>query len=257
MKTRGFCYTAFSEEPPKLDGYQYHLYGREVCPETGRKHLQGYVFFKSARALSSVIKLLKPHHVEPCKGSPQDNIAYCKKGGDWIEDGVAPIKGRRTDLEELYAQAKAKRKFKDVIEDNPNFIRYEPYFKRMKDLNSDYDSYVKKEVYIYWGATGTGKTRKAYADYPGLYRVSSYKWFDGYDGEETVLFDEFRPDNMHFHQLLELTDGYGIRKEVKGGFTYFNPKVILFTSNDDPRRWYTDTDMAPFFRRVTKIHHFN
>ena len=108
---------------------------------------------------------------------------------------------------------------------------------------------------MYWGATGTGKTRTAYAENPDLYRVSSYKWFDGYDGEECVLFDEFRPDNMSFEKLLEITDGYGVRFEVKGGFTYFNPKKIIFTSNVDPKYWYTEHDKAPFYRRVT-VHHF-
>lgn len=255
MRSRGFCITAY-ETKPVFTNSQYSIIGDEICPKTNRPHYQCYVYYKEARQLKAVIKEFKPHHVEPAKGSPQQNIDYCSKEGKFEESGSRPTQGKRTDIELVVQSARDKRKFKDLVSDHPSTIRYEAHFKRAKSLFTDTHIYSKKTILIFWGETGTGKTRKAYTEYPDLYRVGSYKWFTSYDGEDVVLFDEFRPENMIFERLLELTDGYPVEVETKGGHAIFSPNTIIFTSNNDPRSWYPDKDMAPFFRRVSEVHHF-
>lgn len=82
----------------------YIIVGFEVCPESGKRHIQGYVEFKSPLALSTVKSRLDPVlkgkstvHVEAAKKSRDANINYCKKtdsadpaaielyGAKWIE----------------------------------------------------------------------------------------------------------------------------------------------------------------------------
>lgn len=60
---------------------QYLLWGREVCPNTGRAHLQGYIQLTSRIRLATVKNIFGIHHLhlEPCHGSDEDNEVYCTK----------------------------------------------------------------------------------------------------------------------------------------------------------------------------------
>jgi len=46
--------------------------------------------------------------------------------------------------------------------------------------------------YWYYGATGTGKSRAVREEFgDSLYSKNINKWFDDYQGEKTVLLDDF------------------------------------------------------------------
>jgi len=67
---------------------------QEEKGENGTPHLQGYIYFKSARKFSQVKQLLSTAHWEKCK-SKEDAIKYCQKeetrnGRIWIK-GVKKI----------------------------------------------------------------------------------------------------------------------------------------------------------------------
>jgi len=103
-----------------------------------------------------------------------------------------------------------------------------------------------RQIILYVGPTRTGKTRAAYEMFPDLYETPiSGKgdiWFDGYQGEETVLFDEFR-GALPLDALLKILDPHYVRKvPIKGSFTWFNPKRIIVTSNFHPKTWYDYTN---------------
>lgn len=78
-------------------GCQYIIFGREICPTTGNKHLQGFVSFKSQIRRSSLIKLLGECFVKPMitKGTTDDCIEYCKKDGDFTEVGTPVLTSKR------------------------------------------------------------------------------------------------------------------------------------------------------------------
>ena len=92
------------------------------------------------------------------------------------------------------------------------FIRYH---RGLKALKHEYNKlergngFIKPVIKIFWGATGTGKTRKAYQIDPNLYKVPIHEgqttWFDGYEGQETILLDEFY-GGIKYSFMLRLFD---------------------------------------------------
>ena len=78
-------------------------------------------------------------------------------------------------------------------------------------------------------------------------------WWDGYNGQETVVIDEFcgQIDAKAMNQLL---DKYPYRVGVKGLTKRFTSTRIVITSNNDPTTWWpkaTALEFDTFRRRVT------
>lgn len=88
------------------------------------------------------------------------------------------------------------------------------------------------------GETGCGKTRAATEKYQNamIYHCrKGMQFLDGYEGQDVVIFDEFRYDSIEFSWLLSLIDwSNGQYVPVKGSFTWWHPKVIVFTSPENP-----------------------
>ena len=89
-----------------------------------------------------------------------------------------------------------------------------------------------------YGRTGCGKSRAArdlseqfYENAGMCYeRTGVSKWWDGYENERMVIWDEIE-SNYNFEQLLGLLDRYPMRVESKGGHIEFNSKMINITIN--------------------------
>lgn len=79
-----WCFTAYNtsvEEMKELIGnFGNYLFGEEICPTTGKNHLQGFIEFSvKTRPLEKIKN--KNIHWEKIKGSKEDNIKYCSKEG--------------------------------------------------------------------------------------------------------------------------------------------------------------------------------
>lgn len=132
----------------------------------------------------------------------------------------------------------------------------------MQAISSDYAIApgILKEVHVFWGATGTGKSKRAWeeAGVQAYGKDPRTKWWCGYRGEEHVIFDEFR-GAIDIAHLLRWLDRYPVRVELKGTSRPLLCKAIWITSNVDPRDWYPDLDEATkeaLLRRLTNITHF-
>jgi len=81
------------------------------------------------------------------------------------------------------------------------------------------------------------------------------QWWDGYDNQDAVLFDDFRGDFCTFHYLLRVLDRYPMRVEVKGSSREFNSKRIYITSCYPPTEIYnkSDEDVKQLIRRIDEI----
>ena len=85
----------------------YMIGCKECAPTTGHVHMHLYAQFVNVRRLS--FKKLCGAHVDVCKGSCQQNIAYVKKDGDVIvEEGTPRLKGGCT-IKEVRAMPKEHR----------------------------------------------------------------------------------------------------------------------------------------------------
>jgi len=235
----------------------YVIYGVEVCPETGRKHHQGYAEFKTNRKLKR-LKSLGPNkfHWETRKGSQSDAVAYSMKDGVWFQFGELKIgkQGKRTDLEEVRQLVKGGAGMKDIVEVANSFqaIRMAEVYLKYNEIQRDW----APEVHWLWGPTGSGKTRKAVEMAGADYWISArnLKWWEGYDAHKTVIIDDFRKDFCTFHELLRILDRYPYRLEVKGASRQLLAKVIIITSCYPPDQVYeTREDVAQLLRRINFI----
>lgn len=250
---------------------RYAVFGHEVCPETKRAHLQGYIELRQKARLSGVKVLLDDCsvHLEARAGTREQARDYCKKDGDFREYGEWIVgRGARTDLVEAYGMLKSGASLRELLDAQPaNFMRYHHGFAKAKQLLGGHGpERPDVEVHVFWGESGTGKTRmgewsckkrvEAKACNGYWKRSNNKDWFTTYDGEEAVLFDDFTGDgSIPFDKLLMYLDRYPCTVPVHGGVVAWHAKYIVITSNRHPRDWYRldEYNVGQLQRRLTSI----
>lgn len=100
------------------------------------------------------------------------------------------------------------------------------------------------QVALFYGDPGSGKStaaRKWREQGQSCYVVpvgtDGTLWLDGYEGQDLVVMDEYH-GGIPLVQLLRLLDGFHVRVPVKGGFTWYLPKRVAFSSTSEPGDWY-------------------
>jgi len=243
----------------------YYIYGKEIG-ENLTPHWQGYMEFNRQLTIAGVKVILPRAHIEKRKGSQKQAIDYCKKDHDFIIFGKKKESGKRTDLKAIKESVMVGTHIETLaLCTNYQQIKYAEKLYEYKPLSTDYK---KREVYWFWGPTGTGKTRLAYQliKEEGLdfwrSNISGSKWFNGYFGQPIALIEELRAKLWPYSTLLELLDGYQIRTENKGGFTIWDPKIIIITSPKSPEDAYkgqlefVDGHIDQLLRRISIIKEF-
>ena len=109
----------------------------------------------------------------------------------------------------------------------------------------------KLDNYWYLGPTGTGKSRAVRARWPNLYNKPLNKWWCSYQGEDTVLLDDYGKDHAILgNHLKNWADHYPFIAETKGAGQTIRPKRIVVTSNYHPDDIWQDKQMLePILRR--------
>lgn len=260
---RGACLTIFNctdfdQLPAKLS---YFAYGHETCPTTGRSHLQAFAYATTPIRFTAWKKLFPSAHIEAMRGNFTQNEKYCSKQNSLIEFGERPMENghRRSDLI-----------VKELIDSDPNKSLMEIYdetcersalvyskafeqyreFKRSKTIKADFSA---PEVIFIYGPPGTGKTRFVRESEPDVYDVpDGWQWFNGYCGQDAILFDNLEVPIQNKSFFLKLIDRYPIQVPIKGGFTWWKPKRIYITSIHCPDSVAASfSNVQEFFRRVT------
>lgn len=249
----------------------YHIGGREVCPRTGRDHVQGYIQFQRKQRLSQLVKLTGTDRIHwlPARGSDEDNTAYCgKEGNILIQFGKARSThgGKREKLRwDEAKQLAIEGKLEDI---QPqlyicHFRTLELIAKKHKPKPDD----LEGELANYWiyGPSGSGKSRLARQKldewYPdGWYLKMQNKWWDAYRGEEGCLIDDLEKEwgRMAITHLKSWMDRYKFHAELKGTTDpWVRPQQFVITSNWHPyeiwgdhfKQWY-----QPMMRRLKIIY---
>lgn len=265
-RSRRFCFTlnnpTDSDKP--LEWECKFVIFQEESGDAGTTHYQGFVIWEHPKSLAGCKKVNGRAHWEACKGSPDANIAYCTKestrvAGPW-EKGTRPAQGKRSDLEDIAKLVSEGAGIKRIAEEHPgSFIRYHRGIERLRGLFTKPRSEAPDVLWFY-GATGTGKSRKA-AEIGGdsIYwkDMSDGKWWDGYEQQDVVVFDDMRKDTFKFHELLKLFDRYPHKIQTKGGYTELNSKTIIVTTAFHWRELYDGReDIGQLERRIKKTTHF-
>ncbi|AXH75880.1 MAG: helicase [Cressdnaviricota sp.] len=210
----------------------------------GFLHWQFVGASKDACRLSSVKKVFGEEcHAEPTKSKAAED--YCCKvdtrvAGTEFELGRKAIqRGNCTDWDAVLASAKDSR-FADIPADV--YVRYYGNIKRISVECSKPLGILRRTV-VYWGPTGTGKSRRAWdeASLDAYPKDPCTKFWDGYNGQENVVIDEFR-GIIGISHLLRWLDRYPVLVEVKGSSTVLKAQNIWITSNLEPRMWYPNED---------------
>jgi len=251
----------------------------ERCPTTKRIHMQGFVQFVNPKGLKMVKQLLgNEPHMETMRGTVAEAVAYCRKtesrlfGPYLLGEEPSGGQGKRTDLEALREMVKERKPALDIIEADAKFARYEKQinfmrFAYMESLSDRQASGV--DVKVFYGATGTGKTftavnyccqNKDYyiAECPS--QKNSKLWFNGYEGQRTLILDDFSGDYCTMDFLKRLLDCYKLKVEFKGGFVWACWTTVIITTNYMPEAWYTNglnvVNVDPLKRRIKHIYEF-
>lgn len=268
-RSRAWVFTLNNPEDPQIpttwkeSGAVYGVWQLEAGA-SGTPHLQGYVVFKNQKSLGAVKTINPQAHWEPRMGTHQQAKSYCEKeegrlAGPWTY-GVEPHQGqgKRSDLDQLKESIDSGATLLECAEMHfgtmAKFSRWAKEYTILKGLNKrNWLTYTT----VVWGPTGTGKTRsvqdragpKAYwMKKPG---AGQSVFFDGYDGEEDVVIDEFY-GWIPYDLLLRMCDRYPLLVDTKGGAVQFCPKRIWITSNVEPRQWYPRAWTPAMERRLAE-----
>lgn len=239
MRTRDFCFTLnnpteddtnFVYSLPYEPGVRYVVVGYEIG-ESGTPHYQGYILFENQREFNTVLQWNDRWHLE-CRSKHSTSYQaaqYCKKDGDFFEHGDPPQSAEdsgKKGATERWALAKAG-KFEEL---DPEHIKIYEYIHAKYHVVTDRD--MLDNLWIF-GPSGCGKSKYVRDKFPTFYNKNcGNKWWDGYAGEEVVLFDDFSPNHAKFiaDYMKIWCDHYAFNAEVKGGMLKIRPKTIIITS---------------------------
>jgi len=234
-------YTAEDLKGLRSEDYVYHVYGREVAPGTGTPHLQGYVAFKNRKTLIQVKKLVPRAHWEgkSAKSTYLQCADYCKKDGDFVEEGVCPstpqaIGGQATqDKWKTIRDLAMAGKLEEL--DPKVFVAH---YKSLTQIATDYAKRAAdlEDVCGIWcyGPPGSGKSHYARSLSQEYYIKPANKWWDGFHQtkHDVCLLEDLDHSSVHMgHHLKLWADKWCFAAEKKGSTIQARPKTIVVTSN--------------------------
>lgn len=258
-----------------------------MADEIGEKqtyHTHLYLQGRGGINFSTIKKRFEGGHFEMAKGTAAQNRDYVTKSGKWEKDkkhetqvdgtfeewGEMPVErqGARNDIADIYAMVKQGMTNFQIMEQVPDImfqldkieivrqtIRDEEFSERWRDL----------EVQYIYGDTGTGKTRHVMETYgyKNVYRVTDYKHpFDGYMGQDVILFEEFR-SSLPLGDMLKYLDGYPVvlpcrytNKQACFTKVYIGTNIPIERQYPDVQRENLD-DYRAFIRRINTVKRYS
>lgn len=250
---------------------RYFIFQLEVG-DAGTPHFQGYIEMEKSTRFSAMKRLLTNGvWLDKRRGTRDQAREYAQKedthvdgpwtGGLWRE---SVTQGERVDLARAIVTLQETRDLSSVARAHPReWIRFHRGIESWYARTQPTRPIAPIDVILLYGKTGTGKTRKAFEDYPALHRKApDTRWFDGYEDQQEVLLDDFggKVSKMSLNYTLQLLDIYPMLVEVKNSYRPLLASRIVITTNIHPRLWYDYTDREEQYealmRRFTEIWYF-
>ena len=224
----------------------YMIGCKENAPTTGHVHMHLYAQFVNARRLS--LKKLCGAHVDVCKGSCQQNIAYVKKDGDVIvEEGTPRFKGGYTikEVENMDAETR-----KVLPVQMYNIVQKVDAVEKKYIKPLEY--YKKMDVFYVYGESGAGKTKWCIDDMVknNVEQFNEVKydgsfWHGVTEDCSVCLYDDWRDSHMKPAEFVNFVDYNRHVMNVKGGTARNNYTRIYITSVQPPEEIYKNINGEP------------
>lgn len=253
-----------------------------MCDETGKGdtyHTHLFIYRKNTMRFSMIKNKFPVAHIDYCRGTAQENRDYIRKEGKYGETekaetnhietfeefGECPVErqGARNDLTDLYDMIKEGCSDYEILAMNPSYMMQLDKIERCRQIVNEekYKHEFRQMQVEYWyGKSGAGKTRTVMEKYNyEAYRVTDQKHpFDGYAGQDVIIFEEFR-STYRIQDMLNYLDGYPLRLPCR-----YNNKMACYTkvyllSNVDLKEQYRETQREyeetwnAFLRRIHKV----
>lgn len=260
-----------------------------MCDEIGQNntyHTHLFIYRVNQMRFSQIKKLFPTAHIDYCRGTTQDNRNYIRKEGNYADSlkaetnlketfeefGECPEErqGARNDLTELYDMIKDGMSDYEILEVNPNYMKRLETIERTRQIVrfKEFKEKLREDIHVEYryGASGTGKSRSIYDTYgfKNVYRITDSKYpFDGYSGQDVIVFEEFYSSDWKFKDMLNLLDIYPISLPCR-----YNNKQACYTkvfinTNVPIEKQYTEIQRESpgswkaFCRRISCIKKFD
>lgn len=234
----------------------------------GRLHAQFAVCFRDQCRAPQARRILGGEH-GPFSGFLEP--AFSKNVWDYVQKtetrvgqlppygNLSDDSGHRSDLDVVYAEISQGAPLWDIMSRFPRqFMRNHAAISKLCAMYDRPRPYQDCQVEVWWGITGSGKSYDAFHNFPEAYRKTiPGKWWEGYKGETSVVFEEYNPEEekeLRLPELLKILDKYPYQVEIKGASLQLRAHHFIFTTNIDPRTWYRGHPQQPaLFRRISRV----
>ncbi|GAC77749.1 replication protein, partial [uncultured marine virus] len=236
---------------------EYMIYQEEICPDTGRRHVQAYVYFANGKTLERVRAIFQGADIRLATKSPKINKDYCTKlesrreGGRARERGTLPDQGARNDIHD------ARMDIENGMDDFNMFVKWGMLWARYSRVLIAHRSAMVAPrdfwtiTLTLWGNTGIGKSARAWwnarqnggniATMLLPRNQDSMVWGDGCIDARTIIIEDMElPGNFSYGVLKNMLDWTPCLMPVKGMSMQWAPHFVIITSNHHPRKWYPE-----------------
>lgn len=286
----GFTHDKIIEGIESLAAVRYWCMCDEVGQE-GTYHTHLYIVFLNPKLHTVLENVFPGAHRENVKGTSQQNRDYVLKDGEkynkqpdgsydytdssgkrhtgtnygdtFIEWGELPHEqqGKSRDVEKILTLLQDGADNAEIVLNVPSAMMSLDKIERTRSMFRDKqfaETWRDLDVVYIFGQTGAGKTRSVMDEYgyTNCYRVTDYKHpFDTYDGQDVIIFEEFRSSLKH-GDMLNYLDGYPLLLPCR----YFNRQAcytrVFIITNIPPDEQYQGVDpesRKAFYRRISRV----
>lgn len=243
----GLCHTAISRLLSQFSP-AYYCMADEIAT-TGTYHTHVFFYAPSPARFSTIKNRFPIAHIEKAYGTVKENRDYICKDGKWActnkagtvvagtfeEWGEMPPERaeKHPDMFRLVQNIRDGMTTTEIIDDNPAMaFRVRDIDLLRQILTAEKHAVENRllEVTYLYGASGVGKTRSIYEthDPRNIYRVTNYRTarglsFDGYHGQDVLVFEEFN-SQIPIEDMLNYLDIYPLSLPAR-----YNDKTACYT----------------------------
>lgn len=249
---------------------KYACFGLETS-DAGVEHLQGFMLLEKKMRLTELKKIDPISHFEHMKGTIQQNYDYCTKDDKApIEFGEKPKFENNGERERSRwhdaRQAAAERRWGDV--DDQIYVSHLRNLKQIGAEQAQTGRVLEKTCGLWlYGVPHSGKSYDARNKYSlggePYIKEDLDKWFDNYDGQDTILLEDVDPDMCKqpaaAQKLKVWCDVYPHPVAVKGSMlNNIRPRRFIITSNFSIEECFPNLhgDALDALKRRFKIVHY-